>query len=62
MTKASSGLYLWRDPRLEEDHQSIGHPLLQKEKILESTVRRILPKTIADSVRPKEIGAFVWLT
>ncbi|KAK3703418.1 hypothetical protein QZH41_003905 [Actinostola sp. cb2023] len=29
------------------------HPLLQKEKILESTVRRILPKTIADSVRSK---------
>ena len=28
------------------------HPLLQKEKILDSTVRRILPKTIADSVSP----------
>ena len=28
------------------------HPLLQKEKELESTVRRILPKPIADSVRP----------
>ena len=28
------------------------HPLLQKEKILDSIVRRILPKTIADSVSP----------
>ena len=28
------------------------HPLLQKEKELESIVRRILPKVIADSVRP----------
>ena len=28
------------------------HPLLQKEKDLESTVRRILTKPIADSVRP----------
>ena len=28
------------------------HPLLQKEKELESIVRRILPKSIADSVRP----------
>ncbi|XP_078361337.1 uncharacterized protein LOC144645655 [Oculina patagonica] len=28
------------------------HPLLKKEKDLESTVRRILPKSIADSVRP----------
>lgn len=27
-------------------------PLLQKEKIVDSTVRRILPKSIADSVRP----------
>ena len=27
------------------------HPLLQKEKNLESTVRRILPKPIADSLR-----------
>ena len=28
------------------------HPLLQKEKDLNSTVRRILPKTVADAVRP----------
>ena len=28
------------------------HPLIQNEKDLESTVRRILPKPIADSVRP----------
>ena len=28
------------------------HPLLQKEKTLDSIVRRILPKTIADSVSP----------
>ena len=28
------------------------HPLLQKEKELESIVRRILPTTIADTVRP----------
>ena len=28
------------------------HPLLEKEKLVESTVRRILPSTIADSVRP----------
>ena len=28
------------------------HPLLQKEKIADSTVRRILPKIIADSVCP----------
>jgi len=29
------------------------HPLLQKEKDLDYTMRRILPKTIADSVRPR---------
>jgi len=29
------------------------HPLLQKEKHLESVVRKILPKQIADSVCPK---------
>ena len=34
------------------------HPLLQKEKELESIVRRILPKAIADTVRP----TFVWFT
>ena len=28
------------------------HPLLEKEKLVESTVRRILPSAIADSVRP----------
>ena len=28
------------------------HPLLEKEKLVESTVRRILPSEIADSVRP----------
>ena len=28
------------------------HPLLQKEKELESIIRRILPKPIADTVRP----------
>lgn len=28
------------------------HPLLEKEKLVESTVRRILPLAIADSVRP----------
>jgi len=27
------------------------HPLLQKEKILDAIVRRILPKTMADSVK-----------
>ena len=28
------------------------HPLLEKEKLVESTVRRVLPSAIADSVRP----------
>ena len=39
------------------------HPLLQKEKELESIVRRILPKPIADMVRPTGTRcAFVWFT
>ena len=39
------------------------HPLLQKEKDLESTVRRILPKPISDSVRPTGSRlAPVWFT
>ena len=39
------------------------HPLLQKEKDLESTVRRILPKPIADSLRPTGSRlAPVWFT
>ena len=46
MIQASSVPFPWRNPRPGAD------PLLQKEKILDSLVRRILPKTIADSASP----------
>ena len=42
--------------KLKNDSNKHYHPLLQKEKDLESTVRRILPKPIADSIRPDRLA------
>ena len=43
---------LLQKPKTRGRPSKYCHPLLQKEKILDSIVRRILPKTIADSVSP----------
>ena len=46
------GRFLSKGPRVKADHQHITTLFLQKEKELESIVRRILPKPIADTVCP----------
>ena len=53
MIQASSAPFPWRNPRPGADHPNITTPYYKRpEKILDSTVRRILPKTIADSLSP----------
>ena len=45
-------LVMQRHAKINDKNRRFGVPLLQKEKTLDSIVRRILPKTIADSVSP----------
>ena len=40
-------------PKSKRRPPKYSHPLLEKEKLVESTVRRILPSAIADSYRIK---------
>ena len=51
--KQNLNQFLWKDLGLGEDRQSNTTPLLEKEKHLDSVVRRILPKHIADTVCQK---------
>ena len=45
-------LFPWKGPRVKVDRQHITTPFLKKEKDLDAIVRRILPESIADTVRP----------
>ena len=40
-------------PKIEDRPPTYYHPLLEKEREIDSLLRRILPKLIADSLRPK---------